>query len=406
MGAQKKVQAGMSVSIGAGIAALSGFAIIFISARVLSPSDNALFLSFWATLFFATGTLSGIQSEITRAVGSETIATPPPASATLTPYRITLSYGVIVSIIVAAIWLLSHSNDPLGPTLFTTAIMMIAVILYTGQVTTLGILGGLRNWLSFGMLNSAEALLRLASVFFVAFTIQTSQGFAAATVLGFSAWIFFSYTRQLRRALRTRIALPARRLAKNILSAIASAGATALLINGFPTLMLLTTPAAEFSQSSDLILAVSVTRAPLLVPLFAFQSVIISYYLGSPEKRRSTTKKIFGGVFAFTIILAPVVALFGTDVMSFVFGPAYANSALTLTVLAIDAALLALLVLGGTITIALNRYKECLIGWYSCAAGALAILLLPLPLEVRTLLALTISPLIGISIHFKTILRP
>lgn len=60
--------AALPVALGGASGALSGFFITVVSARSLSPTDNTLFLTFWAALFAIIAIVAGLQNEVTRAV--------------------------------------------------------------------------------------------------------------------------------------------------------------------------------------------------------------------------------------------------------------------------------------------------------------------------------------------------
>ncbi|WP_406713522.1 hypothetical protein QEV11_00140 [Trueperella pyogenes] len=393
-------KSGFAVSVGAVLAAVSGFAILLIGARVLSAADNAIFLSFWSALFLVTGVLSGIQQEVTRAT---TLAD----GRGYSPFRFTLlaGLGMAIAVICAGPFFgpsISGGSSSLIPVL----LIALAAFLYAGQMTVTGSLGGVRRWTTFAVVTGGEALVRLAAVGLVAFIGQQALGFEVASVVAFFFWVLLLATPSRHVLTQVRVSLPRSLFVQNIVWAMAAAGATAFLVNGFPFLMALTTSASEYQASADLAIAVSVTRAPILVPVFAFQAVVVAHYVRNPDQRKATTRRLVSALGAVAVILVPLAALIGPFVMGAVFGPGYESTPLILGVLVADAVLLAFLVLGGTITIALNRYRDCLIGWYASVALALVLMAtLPLSLVERTLLTLSLAPLVGIVTHFRAILR-
>ncbi|ADH91843.1 MATE family efflux transporter [Arcanobacterium haemolyticum] len=392
------------VSVGAIFAALSGFSILIITARTLTAEDNAIFLAFWSTLFLITGILSGIQQEVTRAVANESLISRKEES--VRPLILGISIGVLASLAFLAVSpLLSHVLETDYPAAFTSLLIACGLTLYAGQVSLLGVLGGNKNWNLFASITSCEALGRLTFITLVALTAATTLRFEIATVIAFALWLLFFLHPQVCRSSHFLVSVSWKKMTRQIGLALAASGATALLINGFPLLMALTTSLDEYKNSADLVMAVSITRAPLLVPIFAFQSVVIAHYVTHPEKRRSTTRTLFLGLSGFALCASPIVALIGPTIMHAVFGASYRSTGMILGILIVDATLLALLVLGGTITIALTNYKACLLGWYTTATVSFVLMLLPFSLEARTLSTLTFGPLLGIAIHFSTILR-
>lgn len=396
-----KQKPGLAVSIGAALSAVSGFAILLIGARALPPAENAIFLSFWSALFLVTGMLAGIQQEVTRATSSA------PSGEGYSPFGVTFLAGLAVGVaVLAASPVLSPAINGGHFSLWPVLLIAVSAVLFALQMTASGSLGGAQQWVSFGLLTSGEATVRVIFVVGVAVMGLPVLGFECATALAFFFWLVFLLSPARRFIMHSRVHLPRRDFSRNIISAMSAAGATAFLVNGFPFLMAISTPAAEYRASADLVIAVSVTRAPILLPLFAFQAVVVAHYVRHPDERRSLTRKLVLALAALAALLIPTAMLIGSPVMGLVFGQAYANTPLVLGTLVAAAVLLALLVLGGTITIALNRYRDCLIGWYASVVVALVVMLaLPLPLVHRTLLTLSIAPIVGAVIHFRAILN-
>lgn len=393
-------KSGFAVSVGAVLAAVSGFVILLIGARVLSAADNAIFLSFWSALFLVTGVLSGIQQEVTRAT---TLAN----GRGYSPFRFTLLAGLSMAIVVmCAGAFFGPSISGGSSSLIPVLLIALAAFLYAGQMTVTGSLGGVRLWTTFAVVTGGEAIVRLAAVGLVAFIGQQALGFEVASVVAFFFWVLLLATPSRHVLTQVRVSLPRSVFVQNIVWAMAAAGATAFLVNGFPFLMSLTTSASEYQTSAALAIAVSVTRAPILVPVFAFQAVVVAHYVRHPDQRETTTRRLIGSLGVLAAVLVPVAALVGPFMMGVVFGPAYRSTPLILGVLVADAVLLALLVLGGTITIAMNKYRDCLIGWYLTVALALAMMtFLPLSLVERTLWTLSLAPIGGIVTHLRAILR-
>ena len=91
--------------------------------------------------------------------------------------------------------------------------------------------------------------------------------------------------------------------------------------------------------------------------------------------------------------------------MRLVFGPDYGNTSLILGMLVVAASLLALLMLGGSIALALDSHTVNTIGWYAALVVSVALMLTPAGLATRTILALAIGPAVGSAIHLTFVLR-
>ncbi|MGZ8819371.1 MAG: hypothetical protein ACXWZR_18715, partial [Mycobacterium sp.] len=60
---------------------------------------------------------------------------------------------------------------------------------------------------------------------------------------------------------------------------------------------------------------------------------------------------------------------------------------------------IALLTLTGAATVAAALHRAYSLGWVSATVASTALLLLPLDLETRTVVALLCGPLVGIAVH-------
>jgi NADH:ubiquinone oxidoreductase subunit 6 (subunit J) len=91
--------------------------------------------------------------------------------------------------------------------------------------------------------------------------------------------------------------------------------------------------------------------------------------------------------------------------MAVLIRPSYALPGQVLAGLTFAAALLALLTLTGALTLALGKHGWYSFGWVLATLCSLAILFLPLPIEMRAILSLTVGPVVGVVVHLVA-LRP
>lgn len=396
----------MAVAIGAAIAALSGVAVLAITARSLTTEENTAFLTFWAALFAIFAVLSGIQSEVTRAVRADRLHSSGQERAT-SPIAAALVVGAGVAVLVVALspmWRLILVG--IDAPVLAVSLMAAASLLYAGHVASVGTFAGLGRWRAFGGLTAAESFVRLMFAVLAAYIGWGIAGFATAASGGVLVWLASSLLLPSWRTLwRVRVAISQRALTARIVNAMAASGANALLVTGFPLLMSVTTDGAVYAGAAPLVVAVSMSRAPLLIPITAFQSMVIATFVEHPERARSSLVRLVLAVLAVAVLGGSLAALMGPWVMATVFGPSYANSSLVLGLLVSAAAFLALLVLGGAIALALDEHTVNTVGWYLALAVSIAILLLPIDLTTRTILALMIGPAVGSIVHFIFILR-
>jgi len=186
---------------------------------------------------------------------------------------------------------------------------------------------------------------------------------------------------------------------------IAAAGASAVLVMGFPVLLKATSGDLG-ATGGVVILAVTLTRAPLLVPLTAMQGNLVAHFVDQRTHRLRAL--IAPTVVVMTIGLLGVLAagLFGPWLLRAGFGADYVASHALLAWLTAAAITIALLTLTGAATVAAALHRSYSLGWVSATVASTALLLLPLTLETRTVVALLCGPLVGIAVHLIALARP
>ncbi|MDQ0735508.1 hypothetical protein [Arthrobacter agilis] len=183
-----------------------------------------------------------------------------------------------------------------------------------------------------------------------------------------------------------------------------SAAATAALVTGFPILLRLTTPLEQYAGAAPLLLAISLTRAPIMIPLQAFQSVLISRFVGvtGTALLRALVRPA-AGLLALGCVGAGAAGLLGPWIM-LIFGPAYVLAPLTMAALTFAGCLMAVLTLTGTACLARGAHSAYSMGWLIATASTFLMLLLPGSLESRVVLSLLSGPVVGALVHIAALL--
>jgi O-antigen/teichoic acid export membrane protein len=173
---------------------------------------------------------------------------------------------------------------------------------------------------------------------------------------------------------------------------------------GFPVLLKLTSDHLG-AEGGVIILAVTLTRAPLLVPLTAMQGNLIAHFVDERSDRIRALGKpaaIIGGIGAVGVVAAAAV---GPWLLRVAFGPQYQAGGALLGWLTGAAVAIALLTLTGAATVAAALHRAYSLGWVGATVASGLLLLLPLPLPTRTVLALLCGPLAGIAVHLLALAR-
>lgn len=398
-------------------AAASSLLITVISARTLTVAQNKEFLVFWGFMFGIFGVISGIQTESTRAAlaGRKTAAEPvepsgPPGPAAPARRRARiLATALLLGLVIAALTLLAAPawvpslTPSTGP--LTAALIAAGVWGYAGQASLSGVLAGTRSWNLYSALMAAEALLRLLLTLLVAVVVSSLIGLEAAAAAPALVWLLFLLIPAARALAGSRADVGAARLTSFSLQAMLSSASWAVLVTGFPTLLEITSPGADAAEVAIVILAVSLTRSPIMIPLQAFQGVLITTIADTePSRRLAGVTRILGTLLAGGAALAAAAALAGPWLVRTVYGPRYDPSPWLLGLLTLAAVSMASLVLTGASTIALNNHRAYTLGWVLAALTAVLLLwLLPLSVSPRAVLALGLAPLSGICVHLRAI---
>jgi hypothetical protein len=275
-------------------------------------------------------------------------------------------------------------------------VLLVGVVLFAVHCGLGGALAGRSEWDRYAALVAAESTVRVLAVAVVAVVGASVVGFAAASSLATGTWLLFVLvSTRCRRAMSARADVGLGPYLARILSACSAAAASALLLVGFPVLLRATTPDAEFATAAPLILAVSLSRAPLLVPLGAYQTVAVTKVMtGGLRTLLTPTLVVVGATLVGALLAYPL----GPAVLSLL-NPDYEIAGATFSLLVVAAGLVALLTLSGAASLALEHHTEYVVGWVAATVVTMTILVLPGSMETRTVVALLVGPLVGIPIH-------
>lgn len=380
------------VALASVVAAAGGYVVLVLASRTLTPAANADFLAFWALMFGLFGVLAGVQTETTR--GVRRAAQDGVAGARALP--VGLAVGAVLAVVVVVtspLWagaVLGEGRD------VDLVVVVAAVLLFAGHSAQAGALSGAGAWDRFADLVGLESLVRVAATVLAAGAGAAVAGFEAAAAAGACTWILLLVAPRFRRALRARVDLPWRPFARGLSHAMAASAASAVLVVGFPVLLRVTSTPAEFATAAPLILAVSLTRAPLMIPLSAFQGVVITHVLENRDRGLRALRPVVLALVAAGLIGSALAYLVGPALMALLFGPAYEVDGGVLAGLTAAAVALALLTLTGAVTIALDQHRAFSTGWIVATMVTVALLLAPGATSARAVTSLLAGPLVGI----------
>jgi len=393
------------------LTALCGYAVVYLAARDLAPAGFSVFAVFWGAFGLVTGAANGLLQETTREVRAAGYENRAESRAGVLPGRRTHPLRVAGMVGIGAALAIAGSSPLWSGRVFAEAHCLSVGLLSVGlagfcvHATLLGMLAGTNHWTQYGALMVTDAVIRVA-VAVATFVIGWGLvGFLWATVAGAVAWLIMIVASPTTRS-AARLLTPGgtATFLRGAAHSITAAGASAILVMGFPVLLKATSNQLG-AEGGVVILAVTLTRAPLLVPLTAMQGNLIAHFVDERTARLRALiapAALVGGIGALGVLAAGLV---GPWLLRVGFGPDYHAAGALLAWLTAAAVAIAMLTLTGAATVAAAMHRTYALGWVGATVASALLLLLPLPLETRTVVALLCGPLVGIAVHLAALSR-
>lgn len=371
---------------------------MLLAGRHLGAAGYATFTVFWGLFFMFVGIASGLMQESTRAVSTQ------PAPDGAAPIRSAFWVGgAMAALIVASspLWAtLVLADDPI----LGVAVLAVSTWLVVAQTTLWGLLAGSGRWSLYSAAIALDAAIRLSVAIAAVVSGYAVLGFVFATVSGVTTWLLLTaLSPGARAALRLRADVPPREFLRRTLLAMSASAATSVLVVGFPVLLALTAGGNLTDEAGSLLFAVTITRAPLLVPLTSFQSAIIIYFLERRAHLARSLAALTAAVAAIGLTGAALAWWIGPPLIRMV-GDGFDITGGAAAALTCGAVATAILMLTGAATLADESHRAYSLGWWTATIIAVVILLLPIGLTERTATALIVGPLAGVCVHLVAVI--
>jgi O-antigen/teichoic acid export membrane protein len=398
------------VGVATVLSALCGYAVLYLAARDLEPSGFSVFAVFWGAFGLLAGSANGLLQESTREVRQAQQASAVDVGGIgegprIHPMRVAVLVGVVAAVIAFGTSPLWSGHVFAEARLLSVGLLSAGLAGFCMHATLLGVLAGANRWSQYGSLIVGDAAMRVAVATLTFLVGWGLVGYLWATVAGSMAWFALLVASPTARA-AARLLTPGTTMTflRGASHSIAAAGASAILIMGFPVLLKATSQDLG-AAGGVVILAVTLTRAPLLVPLNAMQGNLIAYFVDQRSARLRALLMPTLLVVGLGVIAVPVAGLAGPWLLQFAFGPQYQAGGTLLAWFTAAAIAIALLTLTGAATVAAALQGAYAVGWIGATLASTLLLLLPVSLETRTVVALMCGPLVGIAVHLGALSR-
>lgn len=389
-----------SLSLATVFAALSGFVIIYLASWALGNEEYAAFQAYWGLFFAATGFLDGIMQETTRGVSS---ARDTGRRGGGRPWRLAgfIGAGVLVAALVVGFFWMPLLLRGHAPTSVATAFLAFGLFTYAFQAVLSGVLSGMGLWRQYAGLVALDSGVRLLLAMLAWQLGWGMPAFLLITVIGALSWtvVLLVSTRARVPAL---VDVSRSILTRRAGSAMLATGASAALITGFPVFVQSTSApdAGTWVTVAGIINAVTLTRAPILVPLQRFQSALIVRFVEQRGNLYGALAAPIGAVLGLGAAGGALAWLIGPWILETFFKDGLQVPGLILAVLTFASACTGSLMVTGAATLASELHRAYVTGWVVASAVAFGILwLAPLSLEASVCTALVVGPVAGGLVH-------
>lgn len=386
------------VLIATAVAGAIGYLIQFL-VPVFAPGSYLQFATAWSAIYLVVTGLSGIQQEITRAARGD-------ASAPSTRTWLSFTGIAAMTATVAVVVLIGLSSARIftSDAAAFTAVVATAAFGYTLVASFSGAAYGLKDWRAVASMTIADAVLRAAAIglALLAGGAAVALGFAVAVPFIVAVALLWGWRGQ--RFMRTvALDVPLRRLIANSSATVLASLATGALISGLPLLLRAFASDAGEAMLSSLILVITLTRAPLVVPLLALQGYLVVSFRDRAQNVTSRVLKWAGLVLAAAMLLSVLAALLGPLIMSWLYRDFAVVSAWDFAWIVLSAGLTAVMCVTGPAVLAARRHAWYTAGWAISAVVSVGVLLLPVDPHTKIMTALILGPLSGAALHVAAV---
>ncbi|MCR2824001.1 hypothetical protein [Microbacterium sp. zg.Y909] len=380
------------------VAGLLGYVVQLAAGILLVDADQYVaFAAYWSLLYLLVSAMSGVQQEVTRAAAPRRAGA---ASAGRVLRRYALPLVVAVVVVVVAITIAQMATAGAVRGVITGAALLVGACGYLVVAILSGVVYGLQVWSAAALLTLVDAVVRAAlvvSALLLGADAAVLEVLVSVPFVLAAGVVWLVYRGRVRG--RLGIDVDTGRLLRNTTHTVAAATAMGLMITGLPLLMGVAFSAEPAEVTAALIFTITVTRAPIVVPLQALQSYLVARLRdgGGIVPRRLAA--LLAAALAATGVLALAGALIGPPVIAFITSDRFMVTPALVAAIVGGAALVGLLTVTGAAVLSAGRHVAYSTGWIASAVLTVVFLLAPGSYDVRLVMAMIIAPIAGVALH-------
>lgn len=366
-----------------------------------SDSSYVMFSVFWSALYLGVAAMSGVQQEVARAAHP---ATDSPSNSVLRTFTLWASGAVVILSVAVAVFFGGAVLPGNPPAL--AVVLAVGLVGYLANAVLSGVLYGLRLWAPVAALIVIDVALRAVLVI-SGFALQLPTiGLALLVALPFGASFATVWLWVRRRVIGAyRLDVSFGRLATHVVGTVAAAAAAGVMITGLPMLIGVTSTTDAATTTGALILAITLTRAPIVVPVIALQSFLISTVFRGGRVLPGKLLRLLALSLAGVAALAGIGWFIGPPLISWVSAGRFEIHGWMAAAIVASAGLVAAMCVTGPALIAARRHGINVVGWVIAAGSTILVLLLNIDVEIRVALALVAAPTAGLIVHAVALLH-
>jgi O-antigen/teichoic acid export membrane protein len=392
------------VAVATAFVAVLGLLLLVLVGRHVGPARYGTFVVVWSLVLAVFSTLLGIQQEVVRTVSAGRAAGQDAAHESPV-VRVALAAGsvALLALVATSPWwarrlFADHAGSVVGA-------VVVGVLGYVVTLAINGVLVGRKHWNDYALIVVADAVVRAVAVVAATYAGAGVVGWAWALAVSGFAWIPLLVRGRVRGALLHRTAGPLPRGVGHALTLVAGTACSTVLVVGFPVLLRATTSTVDLERLGVVVALVTLTRAPVLLPIIAFQGPMIEHFVRHSSDIVRRTLALAGGVVVLGLAGAGLALLVGPATLRLVMGERFASEPVVVAGLTLGAASLGLVTVTSTALVALARRGASSAGWLVATAATLVLLVVPADLDTRTTTALLLGPLAGVLVHLVVLAR-